>query len=392
MSVPYTLTDRSLTLVVDNMPYSIPRSHTNWDKLITALNDNAPEADISPLLNVAAAVATFMEGAVEIEGRTLSLKGRPLDTHLTRRILQHMDAGLEGLVAPLVALLVNTEENPSYRAVQGLYEWLEKSNLPITEDGQIIAYKIVREDYLDIKTRTFDHSVGKIVEQPRNQCDEDPDRTCSAGLHFCSAEYLPHYGTEPGNRVVIVKVHPRDVVAFPKDYGTAKGRACRLEVIGEVERDVAADIFGANLVYVEVEDEVEVEVEEVVAETIRLAVGQTWKRRDGREVTIINETGQSNWPFVCNLGYSYSPLGNYYYSEDDLDLVELVSEVEEVVAVAIGQKWKRRDGVVVEITDFREHDENYPYWCSEGSSYTAKGDYYGPDGEHFLDLIELVSA
>lgn len=311
MPVPYALTDRSLTIVVDNMPHSIPRSHPNWDKLITALNDNAPEEDISPLLNIAATVATFMEGSIEINGRTLSYNGKPLDNHLTRRILQHMDAGLPGLAAPLTALLANTQDNPSYRAVQGLYEWLEKSKLPITEDGQIIAYKIVREDYFDIHSGRFDHSVGKVVEQPRNQCDENPDQTCSAGLHFCSAGYLPHYGSSPGNRVVIVKIHPRDVVAFPADYETAKGRCCRMEVIGEVQREVAADAFGANLVY----------------KQEGFAVGQLWQTRDGDVVEIV-EVGVStgdNYPIYGSNDISYTEDGKYLWDhEDDLDLVELV--------------------------------------------------------------------
>lgn len=316
--VPFTLTDRSLTLVVDNMPHSIPRSHPNWDKLIAALNDNAPEEDISPLLNIAASIATFMEGAIEINERTLSLNGRQLDTHLTRRIMQHMQAGLEGLAAPLMALLVNTEQNPSYRAVQGLYEWLEKSNLPITEDGCIIAYKIVGEDYLDIHSRTFDHSIGQTPSMPRNRCDEDPDQTCSTGLHFCSAEYLPHYGTAPGNRVMIVKVHPRDVTAFPSDYNTAKGRCCRMEVIGEVERKVAAEIFGANLVY---RGEAEPEA--------GFRVGQVWETRGGETVEIVEVGLQigTNYPILGDNDVTYTPEGNVFWeSEDEDDLVRLVTD------------------------------------------------------------------
>jgi hypothetical protein len=52
-------------------------------------------------------------------------------------------------------------------------------------------------------------------------------------LHFCSQEYLPHFGGSD-SRVVIVKINPRDVVSIPTDYNNAKGRACRYEVIGEV--------------------------------------------------------------------------------------------------------------------------------------------------------------
>ena len=43
--------------------------------------------------------------------------------------------------------------------------------------------------------------------------------------------YLNHFG---GERTVIVKINPRDVVSIPTDYNEAKGRACRYEVIGEL--------------------------------------------------------------------------------------------------------------------------------------------------------------
>jgi hypothetical protein len=42
---------------------------------------------------------------------------------------------------------------------------------------------------------------------------------------------LSHFG---GERTVIVKINPRDVVSIPTDYNEAKGRACRYEVIGEL--------------------------------------------------------------------------------------------------------------------------------------------------------------
>jgi hypothetical protein len=100
-----------------------------------------------------------------------------------------------------------------------------------------LAYKKVREDYKDIHSGTMDNSVGQIVEMERNQVDDDKDRTCSTGLHFCSKDYLPYFGTGPGSRVVILKINPADVVSIPSDYNDSKGRACKYEVIGEMEVD-----------------------------------------------------------------------------------------------------------------------------------------------------------
>jgi hypothetical protein len=66
----------------------------------------------------------------------------------------------------------------------------------------------------------------------RNAVDDNKDVTCSAGLHFCSRSYLDHFG---GDRIMILKINPADVVSIPSDYNDAKGRACRYEVIGELE-------------------------------------------------------------------------------------------------------------------------------------------------------------
>jgi hypothetical protein len=108
---------------------------------------------------------------------------------------------------------------------------LEKNNLPITPDGYFLAYKKVRANYLDVHSGTMDNSPGRVVEMPRNKVDDNQNNTCSHGLHFCSEGYLKHFG---GERTVIVKINPADVVSIPNDYNQTKGRACRYEVIGEV--------------------------------------------------------------------------------------------------------------------------------------------------------------
>lgn len=121
--------------------------------------------------------------------------------------------------------------NPSKRAVTELYGFLEKNSLPITPDGHFLAYKKVRDSFLDVHSGKFDNSVGKVVEMERNKVDDDKNNTCSTGLHFCGMSYLNSFG---GERTVIVKINPRDVVSIPTDYNEAKGRACRYEVIGEL--------------------------------------------------------------------------------------------------------------------------------------------------------------
>jgi hypothetical protein len=160
----------------------------------------------------------------------------------------------------MIKFMDNLMLNPSKRAVDELYGFLEKHGNPITPDGKFLAYKKVRSDYKDVHSGTTlnkpaelldgnDHvkmsfPMGQkgevtvavvngvtVVSMPRNEVDDDKDRTCSYGLHFCAKDYLGHFG---GERVVIVKIDPADVVSIPADYNDAKGRACKYEVVGEI--------------------------------------------------------------------------------------------------------------------------------------------------------------
>lgn len=178
-----------------------------------------------------------------IEDGVVYLDGTPLHNTLTDRILSMLEEGFD--IEPMIKFLENLMENPSYRAVNELYDFMEHSDLPITEDGHFIAYKRVGAGYKDIYTGTFDNSVGAVCEMPRNAVNEDKDRTCSEGLHFCSRSYLPHYGNYSGCHTMIVKINPRDVVAIPSDYNNAKGRCCRYEVIGELQHQKEENLEGS---------------------------------------------------------------------------------------------------------------------------------------------------
>ena len=120
-------------------------------------------------------------------------------------------------------------DNPSYRARNELYNFLEHENLPVTEDGHFLAYKAVRSDYRDLWSGTMNNSVGNIVEMPRPNVDDNCSVGCSAGLHAGSIDYVNSYGGSSSTKV-IVKINPRDVVSVPTE-DSRKLRCCRYEVI-----------------------------------------------------------------------------------------------------------------------------------------------------------------
>lgn len=148
-------------------------------------------------------------------------------------------------VKAMMAFVARLQKNPSYRAREDMFAWIDANNMPITPDGCFLAFKIVRGDYWDIYTgNTFLHTVGSVIEMPREQVDDNPNNTCSAGAHFCGENYLPHYASAYDSRIVVLKIAPEDVVAFPYDYNLAKGRAYKYEVIDEMSRKSVKKYLG----------------------------------------------------------------------------------------------------------------------------------------------------
>ena len=90
---------------------------------------------------------------------------------------------------------------------------------------------------MDIHSGSFDNSVGRICEMPRNRVCDDKDQTCSAGLHFCSISYLPSFSDRDGGKTMILKINPADVVSIPSDYNNTKGRCCKYIVVAEYMED-----------------------------------------------------------------------------------------------------------------------------------------------------------
>jgi hypothetical protein len=231
MSYPFLIQGDNVVVVIDNKPHTINKTHITYQKVVDAIKASDWEL-VKDSIEPKKVVLDYGNGNVSIQGETLFWKGKELNTGLSVRMIQMLQEGFP--IEPMVHFMENLYQNPSKRAVTELYGFLEKSNLPITPDGHFLAYKKVRDDYTDVHSGKFDNSVGQVVEMERHDVDDNKDNTCSTGLHFCSMSYLSCFG---GERTVIVKINPADVVSIPSDYNDAKGRACRYEVIGELSVD-----------------------------------------------------------------------------------------------------------------------------------------------------------
>lgn len=229
----YTMTKDTVAIMFtsnDESPTIIDRSHLNFESVCNAIKLKDWEFVVKNS-TVKKAIRSLSDGLITIEGgNTVYYNGFEISNSLTAHVLGILGNGKTPL--PLLRFLENLMENPEQRAVNELYNFIKRCDLPITEDGHFIAYKKVNEDYTDCRTSKIDNSVGSKPKMPRTMVDTNKNKYCSHGFHFCSKEYLKSFG---GSRIMAVKIDPADVVSIPADYNETKGRCWTYEVVFELE-------------------------------------------------------------------------------------------------------------------------------------------------------------
>jgi len=245
------ITPRAATVLIGGSPRSIDASHPNFDEVVDLLKSGHwVEDEILELMDVRAAVTRKSHGRISIIGDDVLFDGKAVSNLLTERLLEALEDA-DKYFDRLLAFADNYFQNPSFRNREQLWPFLEKGQNPIDDKGRFLAWKLVKDDYTDIHTGTIDNSVGQIVKMPRSAVDDESDRTCSSGLHVCTWHYLSHFGSvrSDTDRVMLVAVNPKDVVAVPRDYDNAKMRVCEYEVIAEVDRANAEHVFDGSVWY-----------------------------------------------------------------------------------------------------------------------------------------------
>lgn len=121
---------------------------------------------------------------------------------------------------PIVYTLVETSKiNTNYQVVGVLSELY--SDLDTKEDVTI---------YTDQHTHTMEIKLGEVVSIDRQSCDNDPNASCSRGLHQKSAAH----GWNFGSNAIVCLVNPYHVVAIPS-YDHSKFRTCQYLPVSKAE-------------------------------------------------------------------------------------------------------------------------------------------------------------
>lgn len=184
------------------------------------------------IVNYDKVIAEYTYGFFKVTSRTITYNGNELTGELATRIIESVKAG--NPAKPIMKFFDNLKQNPSDISVESAIRFITHNTLPITPDGCVLTYKVIKSDYKDCYTGKIDNSVGAVVAMPREHVTLDPEQTCSSGLHVCSHSYISEFGNST-SRLVVCKVDPRHIVSVPHDYNNAKMRVMQYEVIHELE-------------------------------------------------------------------------------------------------------------------------------------------------------------
>ncbi len=215
--------------------------HPNYEALKLAVKEQ-DEGKLIKLFDVAKAIVKYSKGKVQVVDGEVKYNGEVIHGAVVNKILEFVKEGLP--FKHLVAFLEKLMKNPSRRSVEYLYNYIERYGIAITEAGDILLYKRVRDDWKDFHTGKLDNSVGNVVEVPRNTVCDDPQQGCSYGLHAGAREYV--LGFNSGGHIVCVQASPEDVVCVPHDCNWQKVRLSKYLVREEIgEKELSKSVYSA---------------------------------------------------------------------------------------------------------------------------------------------------
>tara|TARA_Y100000593_G_scaffold31156_1_gene61578 strand:- start:6209 stop:7264 length:1056 start_codon:yes stop_codon:yes gene_type:complete len=181
-----------------------------------------------------------------IEDDEILYNGEPLNHGFAHRLREMRDDGLKD-ATPWLKFLERVMKNPSQRIRESLHTFVEDKHMALTEEGMVLAYKGVDKNGWSIcgnkSTKVLQgptdengkilNQVGESVEVERASVDDNPENTCSNGLHVGDYDYASNWGSN--GLLLLVEWDPADAVSVPIDG--QKLRVCKYKVLKSIQHD-----------------------------------------------------------------------------------------------------------------------------------------------------------
>ena len=228
--------ENTILIVSKEKRIQFTRENKDFDEIKEIVRSGDEEALLKRITRDISDIPEYSGGKFKVDYKNEKIIDLETNTEVSlvlgKRILEWAKDGLP--FEPLLKFHRKVLQNPSKDSASELYEFIEANKIPITDEGNFLAYKKVNNKgdnkLVDCHSGKFDNSIGNIVAlADRSKVDPNRRNECSYGLHVAGFSYM---GSFSGNTVIEVEVEPQDVVAVPNDYKKAKMRVWRYKVIG----------------------------------------------------------------------------------------------------------------------------------------------------------------
>lgn len=257
MSIPFRLYEGEVkSNVVVLGPNSLLQAdsfHPHWQQILEGVR--AGDESVFELFDVRTGLARRFQNLserVSYNGTDILFDGDVIHSVLANQVLRALESS-EADYKPLVNFWEKLESNPNEHSKKQAYDWLATHDFKITESGDVVGYKGVRQVSENVFESTWAstlwdvpsgfvngqpvpalsrirQSVGDVVTMPRTEVKHDPNVACSRGLHIGDWSFASTYG----NAVLEVHFNPRDIVSIPRDEQARKARVSRYKVMNVV--------------------------------------------------------------------------------------------------------------------------------------------------------------
>lgn len=239
---------------------------------------------------IAEKVKGVLTGRVDavVSGKTIPNVQR-LEKHIERAAYGESYKGFEVFMTRLAAII-----DERGHTVDELLNFMEKGDLPIADDGSIVAYKVLKTDptsklFVDCHTSRVTQQVGSLVSMPLEDVDENRRQECSTGLHVARRGYLRSFS---GNVMTLIKVAPEDVVAVPRGEPD-KMRVRAYHIVAQLS-DTAANLLRSGQPMTSHEPSAKILAAVIAGDHIGIIeeVSITQAKGEGVRVTILDTDGK----------------------------------------------------------------------------------------------------
>lgn len=181
------------------------------------------------------ATETMVAVVKDSEGNDQVIAGVEALSNQLKHSIRGSEIGIQNFLKRLAEVISQRRHS-----VDDLMKFMERGDLPVSDDGDIIIYKIlnrkkatvegVQFEYVDVHSSKVHQRVGTYVHMDHSLVDHDRRNECSNGLHVARRQYL---GGFRGNVIVLARVRPEDVIAVPQ-YDANKMRVCGYHILFEM--------------------------------------------------------------------------------------------------------------------------------------------------------------